>query len=97
MFHYTKSFASQQSCLLLSLSQKLPMSSLIHNMYSITMQSMDLNHTQAFNSAYCFPTLHPSQLENNASLIIKLVKPADEHIGYDAPITVIITDRTCSC
>lgn len=42
-------------------------------------------------------TFHPTDLLNNTSLIIKVAKPADELIGYNAPITVITTDRTCSC
>lgn len=61
------------------------------------MQLWDAHLILTFGSDNSKSTFYPGALLNNASLIIKAAKPADELIGYNAPITVIITDRTCSC
>lgn len=61
------------------------------------LQLWDVRLALTFCSDGSESTFHPRALLNNASLIIKVAKPADELIGYNAPITVIITDRTCSC
>lgn len=61
------------------------------------MQLWDAHLTLTFCTDDSESTFYPRAELNNASLIIKVAKPADELIGYNAPITVMITDRTCSC